>query len=147
MSDVADKWGVAVAERGFAQIPNYLLLINQFIDEEFRLSPVEHLVLIQLVSSWWKKDEMPFPSMSLLARRCGVSPRQIQRSINRLVSLKLIDRTKRRTAGIISSNSYDLEPLVKVLHSIAKAYPNEFKRTAPLRPKAKASVNVELEPN
>ena len=128
MSDVADKWGEDVAARGFAQIPNYLLLLNQFLDEEARLSAVELLILIQLVSNWWRKDEMPFPSMSTLSRRCGVSTRQVQRSINRLVSLGLISRNKRRTAGIISSNSYDLTPLVQTLMAVAKAYPTEFKR-------------------
>ena len=31
MSEVASKWGTPVAERGFAQIPNYLLLLNRFL--------------------------------------------------------------------------------------------------------------------
>lgn len=128
MSDMVDKWGVGVAERGFAQVPNYLLLINQFLDEGSKLSPVELLVLIQLVGSWWKKDDLPFPSMATLARRCGVSSRQIQRAVNRLEVLGLIKRTKRRSSGIISSNSYDLTPLASVLQEVAKAFPNEYPR-------------------
>ena len=89
MSDVTEKWGRAVAGRGFAQIPNYLLLLNQFLDREVRLSPVELLVLLQLVGTWWRKEAMPFPSMGTLAARCGVSDRQIQRAINQLVKIGL----------------------------------------------------------
>lgn len=128
MSDVAEKWGAAVAGRGFAQIPNYLLLVNQFLDRERRLSPVELLVLLQLVGSWWRKDALPFPSMGTLAARCGVSDRQIQRAINRLAQLELIKRVNRRTKGIIASNAYDLTPLTEFLSEVAKAFPNEFPR-------------------
>lgn len=128
MSDVAEKWGVAVAERGFAQVPNYLLLLNQFLDREHRLTPVELLVLLQLVGSWWRRDAMPFPSMSTLATRCGVSSRQIQRAINKLEQLGLVSRVNRRTRGIISSNAYDLQPLADILGEVAKAFPNQFPR-------------------
>ncbi|MCB8878451.1 helix-turn-helix domain-containing protein, partial [Acidisoma silvae] len=92
MSDVVAKWGKAVAERGFAQIPTYLLNLNRFLDKENRLSPTELLVVFQLVGSWWKTDEKPFPAMTTLANRCGVSSRQVQRAINHLVEMKLIER-------------------------------------------------------
>jgi DNA replication protein DnaD len=129
MSDVAEKWGAEVAKRGFSQIPNYLLNLNQYVDEEVKLSPLELLILIQLVGSWWKKEEHPFPSMKLLAVRCGTSERQILRAINRLVELKLIDRNKRRAKGIIASNTYDLAPLVDLLSgTVAKIYPAERPR-------------------
>jgi hypothetical protein len=128
MSDVADKWGAAVAQRGFAQIPNYLLLLNQFLDEGRRLSPVELLVLLQLVGTWWVKTALPFPSMKTLATRCGVSDRQIQRAVNHLVKIGLLVRVKRRAKGIIASNAYDLAPLVALLDDVAKAFPNEFPR-------------------
>lgn len=128
MSDVANKWGTPVAERGFAQVPNYLLLLNQFLNKESKLSPVELLVLMQLVGSWWRKDALPFPSMGTLATRCGVSSRQIQRAINRLEKAGLVQRVNRRSQGIISSNAYDLQPLVSLLGEIAKAFPNDFPR-------------------
>lgn len=128
MSDVVNKWGRSVAERGFAQVPNYLLNLNRFVDKEHRLSPVEMLVLLQLVGSWWKTEEDPFPSMSTLANRCGVSSRQVQRAINNLDKLKLIKREKRKNKGIIASNSYSMKPLVKFLNEVAKAYPNEYPR-------------------
>ena len=115
--------GRPVAERGFAQLPNYLLFINQFLDKDHRLSPVEVLVLFQLVGTWWKKGDLPFPSMGTLAVRCGVSDRQIQRAVNELEKVGLIKRVNRRIKGIISSNAYDLSPLVSILEEIAKAFP------------------------
>lgn len=127
MADIADKWGTRVAERGFAQIPNYLVQINQFLGED-RLSPIELLVLLQLVATWWRKDELPFPSVSTLAARVGVSSRQVQRALNRLEELELLTRVKRRTRGIISSNAYDLAPLVSFLDALAQAFPNAYPR-------------------
>jgi predicted transcriptional regulator len=125
---IVSKWGRPVAERGFAQIPNYLIFINQFLDKDHRLSPVELLVLFQLVAAWWKRDEPPFPSMGTLAVRCGVSERQIQRSVNNLEKIGLLRRVNRRVKGIISSNAYNLEPLIELLSEIAKIFPNEFPR-------------------
>jgi predicted transcriptional regulator len=129
MSDVAEKWGADVAKRGFAQIPNYLLNLNQYVDQDIKLTPLELLILVQLVGSWWKKDEPPFPSMKLLSKRCGTSERQVQRAINRLADLGLIERKKRREKGIIASNVYDLTPLAELLEKVvAKVYPAENPR-------------------
>jgi DNA-binding transcriptional regulator YhcF (GntR family) len=128
MSDIEEKWGELVAQRGFAQIPNHLLLLNMFLDEEHKLTATELLVLIQLVGTWWRTGDLPFPSMSTLAARCGVSSRQVQRSITHLEKLALIQRVSRRTKGIVSTNAYDLTPLTKVLNQIAKAFPNPYPR-------------------
>lgn len=129
MSDISSKWGQVIAERGFAQVPNYLIQINHFLDDEHQIKPVEMLILVQLVGAWWKKDTLPFPSMKTLATRCGVSDRQIQRALNQLEKSGLIARTKRRTdTGIRATNAYDLTPLVNKLGEIAKAFPNEFPR-------------------
>lgn len=128
MSDVASKWGEEVAGRGFAQVPNYLLLLNQFLDEENRLSPAELMILMQLVGAWWKKDEMPFPALKTLGVRAGVSDRQAQRAITKLEEEGYLRREKRKRGRLIASNSYNLEPLVDVLKGVAKAFPNDAPR-------------------
>lgn len=145
MSDVAEKWGDEVAERGFSQVPNHLLLLNQFLSTDKRLSPVELLVLLQLVGSWWKKDDLPFPSMMTLALRCGVSERQIQRSVARLEKLGLLQRVNRRKSGIIASNAYDLTPLVSILQQVAKAFPNEFPRAKAISAAKRKEIGLLLE--
>ncbi len=136
MSDIVNKWGQAVAERGFAQVPTYLLNLNRFLDKDHRLSPVEMLVLLQLVGSWWKKNESPFPAMSTLANRCGVSSRQVQRAINNLTELKIIGKIKRKRKGMIASNAYSMEPLVAFLEEVAKAFPNEYPRRVTIEDRA-----------
>lgn len=137
MSEVAQKWGLSVAQRGFAQVPNYMLYINQFLDPDNALSPLELLILVQLSGSWWKKEEMPFPSMRTLAIRCGTSERQVLRAVSRLEQLGLLKRVKRRTKGLIASNAYDLAPLAEVLNDISAVYTNEFPRNIKLSPDTK----------
>lgn len=127
-SDVVEKWGEEVAKRGFSQVPNYLLYVNQFLDEDQQLTPLEVLLLLQLVGAWWKTDELPFPSVRTLAGRCGTSERQILRALSKLEGAGLIKRVKRRAKGLIASNAYDLKPLVAFLGDIAKAFPNAFPR-------------------
>jgi len=137
MFDVVDKWGKDVAERGFVQIPMYLLNINRFLNSENKLSPIEILVLFQLVGNWWKKDENPYPSIASLASRCGVSTRQVQRSINNLNGIGLIERTNRKRGKMITSNSYNLKPLVKFLKEISDNFPNEYPRKVTIEDKSK----------
>lgn len=127
-SDITEKWGEAVADRGFSQVPNYLLFINQFIDEDNSLNPLELLLLVQISATWWKKETMPFPSVKTLANRCGTSERQVLRALAKLEGLELLKRAKRRNKGLIASNVYDLNPLVERLEEIAKAFPNAFPR-------------------
>lgn len=127
--DVATKWGQDVAAAGFAQIPNYLLKINQFTAEDERLSSVELLLLIQLAAAWWRKDELPFPSMKTLALRCGTSERQVLRALKRLETIPLLKRITRKRKGIIATNAYNLSPLVEVLQVVAESYPPERRRT------------------
>lgn len=143
MPDVVDKWGSVVAARGFAQIPNYLLEINRFIDPDLRLKPLELLILIELIGSWWKKSDQPFPSMKTLALKCGSSERQVHRALTVLESAKLISKSKRRVKGIISSNSYDLQPLVDALSVISENFINDYPR-AVRRVSALTKVEVEV---
>ncbi len=128
MSEVLEKWGKSVAERGFAQVPNYLLILNQFLDDENKLGPGELNVLIQLVGAWWRKSEHPYPALKTLAVRSGISDRQAQRAVTRLEKMGLLKREKRKAGGLIASNAYNLSPLVRFLGEVAKAFPNEFPR-------------------
>jgi predicted transcriptional regulator len=128
MENIATKWGLQVAERGFAQIPNYLMQLNLYVHDDHKLAPTEMVVLLQLVATWWRKDEMPFPSMSTLADRAWVSERQVQRSINALEQKGYLKRTKRKIKGVIASNVYDLSPLVQVLQTVAEHFINKYPR-------------------
>lgn len=127
--DVKSKWGVAVAERGFTQIPNYLMQINNFVSDDHKLPPSEMMVLLQIVATWWRKQEQPFPSMRTLADRAGISERQVQRSIKALETKGYLKKAKKvQKSGVISSNVYDLNPLVEILKEVAAHYKNKYPR-------------------
>jgi predicted transcriptional regulator len=125
---MVSKWGKAVAERGFVQLPNILLQLNIFVHEDIRLPPTEMALLLQLVGSWWKKDEMPFVSMHTLAQRAGISQRQVQRSVNALEQKGYLRKTKGKIKGVIASNVYDLTPLVSILTTVAEHFSNKYPR-------------------
>jgi DNA replication protein DnaD len=128
MQDIVSKWGREVAERGFAQVPNYLMQINLHVHDDHKLSPAEMVVLLQLVASWWKVNEMPFPSMSTLAQRAGISERQVQRAIKALEQKGYLTKAKKKIKGVIASNVYDLSPLVKILQTVAEHFINKHPR-------------------
>lgn len=128
MEDIANKWGREVVERGFTQVPNYLMQINSFVHEDHKVSPAEMVILLQLVAIWWKRDEMPFPSMTTLADRSGISARQVQRAIKELERKGYLIREKKKVKGVIASNVYNLMPLVDVLKKVAAYYVNKHPR-------------------
>ncbi|MGH1379280.1 MAG: helix-turn-helix domain-containing protein [Alphaproteobacteria bacterium] len=143
MQDISSKWGKEIAGRGFTQIPNYLLQINMFVHEDHRVSPAEMVVLLQIISSWWKKNEMPYPSMRTLADKAGISERQVQRSINSLEKKGYFTKDKRKIKGVIATNVYDLSPLVEMLNVVAEHYVNKHPRNI-VRPKNKAGRALDL---
>jgi predicted transcriptional regulator len=128
VQDIVTKWGREVAERGFTQIPNYLMRINMFVHDDHKLSPTEMIVLFHLLASWWKTDEMPFPSLNTLADQIGISQRQVQRSINTLEQKGYLKRIKKKVKGVIASNVYDLLPLVGMLKVVAEHFVNKHPR-------------------
>ncbi len=110
-------------------MPNYLMQINLHVHDDHKLSPAEMVVLLQLVASGWKVNEMPFPSMSTLAERAGISERQVQRSIKALEQKGYVTKAKKKIKGVIASNVYDLSPLVKILQTVAEHFVNKHPRT------------------
>lgn len=126
-SDIASKWGMAVAERGFTQVPNYLIRLNTLVHEDHKLPPSEMVILLQLVATWWRTGEMPFPSMATLASRAYLSERQVQRALKSLEEKGFLKKVKGKV-GVIASNSYDLSPLIAVLGQIAEHYVNQHPR-------------------
>jgi predicted transcriptional regulator len=129
LSVMAHKWGASVATAGFTAIPNHLLSINQFLEQEKRLTPTELLTLLQILSTWWYVDRLPFPSKSTIAKRLGLSSRQVQRALNGLEEKGLIRRIARyyENRGR-ASNSYDVSKVVEKISQLAAEYPSVFRR-------------------
>lgn len=118
-----DKFGVPVMKHGYTMLPNLLLQAQGRLE----IGHAEFNVLVQLIFHWWDADRDPHPAKDTIARRMGISPRQVQRYLTNLEEAKLIKRIERfsgRKAQI--ANAYDLSPLVQKLGAIEP----EFRKAA-----------------
>lgn len=108
------KWGKAVMEHGYCIFPSILLQAQGRLG----VSAQEMVVLLQLAEHWWRADSKVFPKKEVIAERVGLSTRQVQRHIQRLEELKLVERKERFRSGLRTSNEYDLKGLVAKLKAI-----------------------------
>jgi len=90
---------------------------------------------------------MPFPSMRTLSDRSGVSERQIQRSLKSLESKGYFKKLRKQVKTVISSNVYDLGPLVKILDEVAGHYGNAHPRRLNPSGATHASGGQEMTPS
>jgi hypothetical protein len=126
-----EKWGPAAITAGFTLLPNHLIGLNQFVAEERHVTPTEMFVLLQLLSAWWQAERLPFPSKATIARRTGLSPRQIQRAMTGLEEKQYLRRVERyNEARGRMSNYYNLSGLVQAVTEAALAEPQAFRRRA-----------------
>jgi len=130
-----EKWGKAAIAGGFTIIPNHVLSMNQFLPEESRVSPTEMVVLLQILSSWWSRDKMPFPSKATIGQRAGLSPRQVQRALTSLEEKGFIERQVRlgRNKGR-TSNQFNMNGVASKIADIANANPNAFRASSQSKP-------------
>jgi hypothetical protein len=89
LSRPREKWKAA-AIPGWQPLPD-VLLRNQ---AKLGLTATDMLVLINVLSHWWYVDQKPFPRVTTIARRMGVTVRTVQRSILRLVEKGFLERRK-----------------------------------------------------
>ena len=115
-AEIEKKWGKDALSLGWTPIPTALLLLQNDIG----LTAVEMNILIHLLSHWWKVDDKVYPSQDSIAGRMGVSKRTVQRGIDRLESLKIIEvQSTPRSGKYHGKNIYDLRPLSLILEQNA----------------------------
>lgn len=84
-------WGGAVTEQsGFVAVPVSLLKAQV----DLGLSPTDMLVLMNLLVHRWTPATGVFPRNSVIAKRMGLTPRTVQRSVQHLVERGLVRRTR-----------------------------------------------------
>lgn len=107
-----DKWGKAL-DMGFVVIPNALLRCQYSL----AIGDGELVVLMNLMMSWWKVGENPFPRAETMAKRMGVSDRTVQRHLGRLEKKGLIKRIRKpdRRNEHQAAVEYDLGGIVEKL--------------------------------
>ncbi len=121
-----DKFGVPVMKHGYTMLPNLLMQAQGRLG----IKHAEFNVLVQLVSHWWEADKDPYPFKETIARRMGLSPRQVQRHLTKLEESGLVRRVERYTGRKAqTANAYDLSGLVRKLGEVEP----EFRKAAEQR--------------
>lgn len=125
-AQIRAKWGKAVGQgglTGFLALPEILVRAQSKLE----LSSTEMMVLINVLLHWWYADRMPFPSNVVIAKRIGINPRTVQRSLESLERKKLVERKVKRFYDDknnchSSHREIDLTELVKRLSDYAEYY-------------------------
>lgn len=120
------KWGKAVMKHGYCILPSILLQAQSRLG----VSAQEMMVLLQLAEHWWRVESKVFPAKEVIAHRVNLSTRQVQRHIQQLEELKLVQRKKRFRAGLRTTNEYDLTGLVVKLSKLEPAFAKAKKSKA-----------------
>ncbi|WP_323038910.1 helix-turn-helix domain-containing protein [Gemmobacter sp.] len=110
-SVVYAKYGEA-SVAGFQAVPDLLLKYQS----ELGLSPTDLAVLLNVLMHWWYPEKKPFPRSTTIAKRMGVTPRTVQRSLQQLEELGLLVREKDPRGPTY----LDPAPLVEKLGALAK---------------------------
>jgi hypothetical protein len=110
---ITDKWGSALAG-GFQVIPNVLVRAQAHLG----LDAVDVVVLLNINLHWWRKGDLPFPRPAMIGKRMGVSKRTVERRIEKLVKVGLLERVALTGGGNL--RGYRLDGLVKRLQEAAQ---------------------------
>lgn len=104
-------------------LPNLLLQAQG----RLKIKPAPFNVLVQIVFHWWDADKDPYPAKETIARRMGLSARQVQRYLTELEDAGFIKRIERYSGKKAQlANGYSLDGLVEKLKEIEP----EFKKMA-----------------
>lgn len=109
---IAERWGPAV-DAGFLAVPNILVRSQ----DKLGLTPNDLVVVLNIILHWWHRDRRPAPRSTAIAKRTGLGPRTVQRSLNKLEKKGLISRV--RIAR--DRTEYNLEGLIGQLASEARS--------------------------
>ncbi|HEX7154377.1 MAG TPA: helix-turn-helix domain-containing protein [Thermoanaerobaculia bacterium] len=103
------KWTKPLMDAGYTVIPAVILDRQQALG----LDPVDVNILLQLLTHWWKADNLPYPSKKSIAERIGKTEKTVQRRIAKLQHAGFVKRVPRYSAAKGQlSNIYDFSGLI-----------------------------------
>lgn len=114
---IVNKWGEDTLSIGWTAIPIALIKFQN----KLKISPVSMNVLLHILSQWWQKENLPYPSQSSIAEKMGVSTRTVQRELltmkkNGIIAIK---RTSINDPKFMGRNIYDFSLLVNKLQKLS----------------------------
>jgi DNA-binding transcriptional ArsR family regulator len=113
-----EKWTKSLLAGGWTVLPSIILEKQDALG----LDAIDMNIIAHLSIYWWKKANLPHPSVATIAKAIGVEPRTVQKHIKRMEELGFMTRHERRQTGQGSkTNLYSFEGLIKA----ATPYANE----------------------
>ena len=109
-----EKWGASLYA-GFQIIPNVLFRCQKLLG----LDPVEVVVLLNITTHWWEREDLPHPRPSVIAKRMNVSTRTVERHIVALQRKGFLRRLTPRKKGGRMVRPFDLGGLVEKLKAVS----------------------------
>lgn len=120
---IQEKWGhsVTAGETGFQAIPDVLIKSQTYLG----LDAIDMNILLNILMHWWTPEELPHPRPSVIAKRMNVSTRTVERHIEKMTKLNLIERLPseekviKATGETMNVRRFKLSKLIGKLETIA----------------------------
>jgi hypothetical protein len=111
---VEARWGgyKDVFKDGYVAVPTSFLRSLNTMALPFKISAVEAMFIIQLMSYKWSAED-PFPGYKAIAKHMGITPVYARAIGRRLEGKRLLNRVVR----VGSTNRFDLKPLFAKLNT------------------------------
>lgn len=121
---------------GFCTVPNLLLRAQGRLG----LSAEQFNIVMQLAEMWWDAGDPPHPSKDLLARRMGITERQVQRHLASLEKKGLVKRVARHGPKAQTSNGYLMAGLIQKLVALEPEFRKEQEQRKLRRKKVESKI-------
>ena len=115
---IHERWGASVTTgaAGFTAVPSVLIRYQSTIG----LSSTELVVLLNLITHWWRAEELPYVRTTTIANRMDVDRRTVERALQSLEARGLIRRLPgEKHKDRLTVRRFDLAGLVDTLTGIA----------------------------
>jgi DNA-binding MarR family transcriptional regulator len=113
------KWTKTLMQTGWTALPNIILECQKTL----QLKPTDVNVLLHLARHWWEAGKHPHPAKGTIAKRIGVTPGTVRRSVLKMERAGLITRhfRKNESRGNLT-NLYDFTGLIEKATPLAKDF-------------------------
>ena len=118
VESIQTRWGssVTTGAAGFTAVPSVLIRYQH----ELGLSATELVVLLNVITHWWRAEELPYVRPTTIARRMGVDRRTVDRALRSIEGKGLVQRLAPESRdGRTTVRRFELDGLVQKLEAIA----------------------------
>jgi DNA-binding MarR family transcriptional regulator len=134
-----EKWSKELMAAGWTVLPSMILEKQHALG----LDAIDINIIAHLSIYWWKKANLPHPSVATIAKAVGVKPRTIQKHIKAMEASGITRHERRQTGQGSKTNLYSFEGLIKAvtpyaqekIAAIAERSKKDVERVARKKPK------------